>query len=237
MILLFSSSQKKKLFNTQFKVFFELAITEIQLNNVTRFDREELAPIHSIFSKTIKSYDPLFWGNHGQRNTFPDSTEDYVDWVWKYWMTTGDRVQLAALYPVVRNITGYLARAIDPKTGLVTNLPGGGGDYLYGLVDWPPQMRYGYDMDTAARTTLNVMAVNVFRRVGGDGQRPRSAASRGRTVRGAGGSDSREAIADDSRAPTACSSTASMPTERRARTLRNRRTRSPWRSAWCRLLE
>jgi alpha-L-rhamnosidase len=100
----------------------------------------------------------------------PDSTEDYVEWVWKYWMTTGDRAQLAALYPVVRNITDYLARAIDPKTGLVTNLPGGGGDYLYGLVDWPPQMRYGYDMNTTARTTLNVMAVNDFRRVAAMGQ-------------------------------------------------------------------
>jgi hypothetical protein len=61
--LIFTSSQKRKLFNTQFKVFFELAITEVDLSNVTRFDREELAPIHSIFSKTIKNYDPLFWGN------------------------------------------------------------------------------------------------------------------------------------------------------------------------------
>jgi hypothetical protein len=61
--LMFSSNQKKKLFHSQFKVFFELAITEMQLNNVTRFDREELAPVHSIFSETIKSYDPLFWGN------------------------------------------------------------------------------------------------------------------------------------------------------------------------------
>jgi hypothetical protein len=61
--LLFSSNQKKKLFNTQFKVFLELAITEIDLKNVTRFEREELAPIHSIFSKTITNYDPLFWGN------------------------------------------------------------------------------------------------------------------------------------------------------------------------------
>jgi hypothetical protein len=40
-----------------------LAITEISLTNVTRFDREELAPIHSVFSRTITSYDPLFWGN------------------------------------------------------------------------------------------------------------------------------------------------------------------------------
>jgi CarboxypepD_reg-like domain len=61
--LVFSSSKKKKLFHTQFKVFFELAITEMQLKNVTRFEREELAPVHSVFSKTIKSYDPLFWGN------------------------------------------------------------------------------------------------------------------------------------------------------------------------------
>ena len=61
--LVFSSNQKKKLFHTQFKVFFELAITEIELKNVTRFDKEELAPIHSIFSKTITNYDPQFWGN------------------------------------------------------------------------------------------------------------------------------------------------------------------------------
>jgi hypothetical protein len=61
--LIFSSSEKKRLFHTQFKVFFELAITETELSNVTRFDREELAPIHSIFSKTINTYDPLFWGN------------------------------------------------------------------------------------------------------------------------------------------------------------------------------
>jgi hypothetical protein len=61
--LLFTSHQRKKLFNIQFKVFFELAITETILTNVTRFDREELAPIHSIFSKTITNYDPSFWGN------------------------------------------------------------------------------------------------------------------------------------------------------------------------------
>ena len=60
--LVFVSSRKKKLFNTQFKVFFELAITETVLTNVSRFDREELAPIHSIFSKTINNYDPSFWG-------------------------------------------------------------------------------------------------------------------------------------------------------------------------------
>jgi hypothetical protein len=61
--LIFTSNKRRNLFNTQFKVFFELAITEINLKNVTRFEREELAPIHSIFSKTITSYDPTFWAN------------------------------------------------------------------------------------------------------------------------------------------------------------------------------
>lgn len=61
--LLFLSRQKRKLFNTQFRVFFELAVTDIRLENVKRFEREELAPIHSIFSKTINNYDPGFWAN------------------------------------------------------------------------------------------------------------------------------------------------------------------------------
>jgi alpha-L-rhamnosidase len=66
---------------------------------------------------------------------------------------------------VVKNISDYIGRAINPNTGLVTNLPGGGSDYLYGLVDWPPQSRYGYDMATAARTTENILAVDDFRDV------------------------------------------------------------------------
>jgi alpha-L-rhamnosidase len=95
----------------------------------------------------------------------PDSTEGFVEWVWRVYMTTGDRGQLASLYPVVRNISAYVARAIDPRTELVTNLPGGTGDYLGGIVDWPPNMRYGYDVGTAARTTENILAVDVFDRV------------------------------------------------------------------------
>ena len=59
----FSSKQKKKLFSSQFLVFFELAVTDISMKNVKRFEREELAPIHSVFSRTITNYDPDFWGN------------------------------------------------------------------------------------------------------------------------------------------------------------------------------
>jgi hypothetical protein len=59
----FSARQKGKLFNTAFNVFFELAVTDINMNNVTRFDREETSPTHSVFSRTIPSYDPVFWEN------------------------------------------------------------------------------------------------------------------------------------------------------------------------------
>jgi hypothetical protein len=59
----FLAKQRRKLFSTSFNVFFEIAVTDINLENVTRFDRDELAPIHAVFSKTINSYDPYFWGN------------------------------------------------------------------------------------------------------------------------------------------------------------------------------
>jgi hypothetical protein len=61
--LIFEAKQKKRLFKSSFNVFFETAVTDMNLKNVSRFDREELAPVHSIFSRTIKSYDPAFWGN------------------------------------------------------------------------------------------------------------------------------------------------------------------------------
>lgn len=61
--LLFASKEKHRLFNTQFTVFFEMAVTGMTLKNVARFEREELAPIHSIFSKTITNYDKDFWGD------------------------------------------------------------------------------------------------------------------------------------------------------------------------------
>ncbi|NSW94244.1 MAG: carboxypeptidase-like regulatory domain-containing protein, partial [Bacteroidales bacterium] len=61
--LVFASRKKQQLFNTQFNIFFELAITGIDLENVTRFEREELAPVHSVFSRTITNYDPVFWGD------------------------------------------------------------------------------------------------------------------------------------------------------------------------------
>ena len=107
------------------------------------------------FARSQKRYWPdgrvnVVYPNGDGKRDIPDSTEQYVQWVWQVYQTTGDRVQAASLYLVVKNISDYVNRAINADTGLVTNLPGGGSDYLYGLVDWPPQMRYGYDMATVA---------------------------------------------------------------------------------------
>jgi len=61
--LRFESRQKRRIFKTLFDVFFEMAVTSSSLENVVRFEREELAPVHSVFSRTINSYDPVFWGD------------------------------------------------------------------------------------------------------------------------------------------------------------------------------
>lgn len=107
----------------------------------------------------------------------PDFTENYVGWVLRYYETTGDRATLAALYPTIARVADYVARAIVPQVGLVANLPGGGGDYNGGIVDWPLAMRYGYDKTSPALTTVNILAVDVFRDVAAAGRALRRPAS------------------------------------------------------------
>ena len=58
----FTARKKTKLFSTSFHVFFEMAVTDIKTDRVTRFERDETAPLHSVFSRTISRYDPGFWG-------------------------------------------------------------------------------------------------------------------------------------------------------------------------------
>ena len=61
--LQFASKRKRRVFNSQFSVFFEMAVTDIDNKNVIRFDRDEVTPVHSVFSRVISNYDPSFWGN------------------------------------------------------------------------------------------------------------------------------------------------------------------------------
>ncbi|GGV24291.1 hydrolase [Actinomadura cremea] len=100
--------------------------------------------------------------NGDGKRDIPDYTEMFPGWVWDYYLQSGDTATLTDAYPVMTAVAGYVRRYIDPGTGLVTNLEGGSGQYRYGIIDWPATMRYGHDMDTAARTVINVLGVDVL---------------------------------------------------------------------------
>jgi alpha-L-rhamnosidase len=100
-----------------------------------------------------------YWPNGAVNKIYPTSlgaldineyTEIYPEWVWQYWMHTGDLGLLRLVYPALVRLADYVARAVDPHTGLVTNLPATNVYYLFPVV-----------------TRLNVLGVNVFRRVAG----------------------------------------------------------------------
>jgi alpha-L-rhamnosidase len=91
----------------------------------------------------------------------PDYTEMFPGWVWQYYLQSGDTATLKAAYPVMKAVADYVRRYVDPSTGLVTKLAGGSGAYVNGIIDWPN--RYGYDTAATARTTVNILGVDVLK--------------------------------------------------------------------------
>jgi alpha-L-rhamnosidase len=73
-------------------------------------------------------------------------------------MLSGDIDFLKANYTKLRKVAEYVHAYTNPTTGLIHNLAGGGGGYKYGIIDWPQQMRYGYDMATESRTVVDALA-------------------------------------------------------------------------------
>ena len=88
----------------------------------------------------------------------PDFTQAYPVWLWEYYMHSGDKEFLHDNYAQLKSIADYVNRHRDSATGLVHWLTGGSGSYQHGIVDWPPSMRYGYDMTAVARTVVNAYA-------------------------------------------------------------------------------
>lgn len=97
----------------------------------------------------------------GKRD-IPDYTQSYLVWVWDYYEQTGNAQFLIDNYDRLKKIAEYVDRYKNEKTGLIHNLAGGSGPYLYGIIDWPDRMRYGYDMTTEARTVINAYAYADF---------------------------------------------------------------------------
>ncbi len=73
-----------------------------------------------------------YWPTTGQINEvypnddgpqdYPTFTAIYPEWVWRYYLSTGDKATLSGLLPTLLRLTDYLAGAIDPTTGLVSGL-------------------------------------------------------------------------------------------------------------------
>lgn len=114
-----------------------------------------------------------YWPNGAVNKIYPtglgaldinESTEAYVEWVWQYWMYTGDRALLSEVYRVLTRIADYVHRSVAHPTGLVTDLPATNIYYAYPVV-----------------TRLNVLGANVFRRTAAIGevlQRPKNEVGR-----------------------------------------------------------
>jgi alpha-L-rhamnosidase len=98
-----------------------------------------------------------FWPNGAVNKIYPtglgaldinEYTEIYPEWVWRYWLWTGDRSLVDSVFPVLVRLAGYVAASVDASTGLAANLPATNVYYSFPVV-----------------TRLNVLAANVFARV------------------------------------------------------------------------
>ncbi len=97
-----------------------------------------------------------YWPNGAVNKIYPtgigaqdinEFTEIYPEWVWQYWLNSGDRTLLAEVYPALSRLSDYVEASVDRSTGLVTNLPATNIYYSFPVV-----------------TRLNVLGADVFGR-------------------------------------------------------------------------
>jgi alpha-L-rhamnosidase len=93
--------------------------------------------------------------NDDGARSFGTFTARYVEWVWRYYASTGDRSTAVLFYASVGQVAAWLWSTRQAGNGL-----------LYGLADQSNgDPVYGYDLTVAADTASNVLAVNAFNRV------------------------------------------------------------------------
>jgi alpha-L-rhamnosidase len=137
-------------------VFHERLLSRRQLN-------EFLASMDQFWSAPAnRGRINAVYPNNDNGRDIPDFTQAFLVWVWSYYMETGDTAFLRDRYAYLRSVAEYVYRSRSPATGLITDLPGGSGQYARGIIDWPASMRYGYDMNTSARAVINHWAVADF---------------------------------------------------------------------------
>ncbi len=123
----------------------ETAMDAFGETNLTRKDLLEFAQSQARFwpNGAINKIYPTALG----AQEIPQATAYYPEWVWQYWIHTGDRALLTALYPVVVKVSDFLWSNIGAN-GLVGAIPG--------PADVPQ-----FPTDTQ----LNLLTDNVFNRV------------------------------------------------------------------------
>lgn len=102
-------------------------------------------------------YNAVYPNVDGGRD-IPDFTQQFVFWVWDYYLQTGNADFLRNNYTALVQTGYYLSSHLDDKIGLIKDLSGGKGPYEFGIIDWPADMRFGYDMATNYRTVINAYA-------------------------------------------------------------------------------
>jgi alpha-L-rhamnosidase len=86
---------------------------------------------------------------------YPTFTERYPEWLWRYYVATGDLDTTLRLYPSTKRVADYLWSGRSAATGLLTGFAeGSNGDPVY-----------GYDQSVSADTTSNVLGINAFTRI------------------------------------------------------------------------
>ena len=100
------------------------------------------------------SVNAVYPNGDGARD-YPTFTERYPEWLWRYYVATGDRDTTVRLYPSTKRVADYLWSGRSATTGLLTGFAeGSNGDPVY-----------GYDQAVSADTTSNVLGINAFTRI------------------------------------------------------------------------
>lgn len=109
-------------------------------------------------------YNAVYPNGDGKRD-IPDFSLMMPEWAEEYHLRTGDLALVEELLPHLCATADYALRYLateGPTAGLVTELGGGSGPYVHGIVDWPAPGRFGYDMDCTAKTTVNAQAYSAL---------------------------------------------------------------------------
>jgi alpha-L-rhamnosidase len=86
---------------------------------------------------------------------YPIFTERYLEWIWRYYLATGDRDTAVLLYPTCARIGTYLWGGLNAATGLFQGYNEASNSDPF----------YGYDTTVSEDTTSNVLGVNAYRRL------------------------------------------------------------------------